>query len=364
MSKPRVLVLGGLGFIGRNLVDHIVQNDLASKVRVVDKKLMAMANLSKREEELFSKVECIQANLCDAEAVKRAFHDDSGDYDIVINLASSTRRSQTDEVYKQGIVELSRVVATEALKHKTTKFIEASTTEVYKPSTKPVSESGDTQPWTGEAKAKLEAEKKLKDLKGLPLIIARVAVTYGPGDVSGLAPRLCIGAVFKKTGQKLEYPSWFEDQKFSTVHVSDVCRALMHLTQHGIVGSVYNIADKFDTDQKKLNAILEKIFNIKTGTINFAQSELSKMLATEDLVNEVNGETGITWLNLLSEQKIDYSPLSPFLFKENLSNNSMSIDGSAIEKTGFSYNHPAVTEDGIRAMLKCYMEEKWFPNIL
>jgi len=88
------------------------------------------------------------------------------------------------------------------------------------------------------------------------------------------------------------------------------------------------------------------------------------MIATEELVNEVNGETGITWLNLLSEKKIDYSPLSPFLFKENLSNNSMSVDGSAIEKTGFNYNHPAVTEEGIRAMLKYYIDEKWFPNIL
>lgn len=62
-TKPRVLVLGGLGFIGKHLVDYIVKNDLASKVRVVDKTMLEMARLSKAEEELFSKVECIQANL-------------------------------------------------------------------------------------------------------------------------------------------------------------------------------------------------------------------------------------------------------------------------------------------------------------
>jgi len=317
--------------------------------------------LFKSEEDMFSKLDCVQANLCDAERVKRVFAD--GKFSLVFNCAAVTRRSQTDEVYKQGIVELASLVAAEALKHKVEKFICVSTCEVYKPSKKPVNESGELGPFTGEGKAELEAENRLKAMKGLPWIVARAGVTYGPGDTTGLAPRLCIGAVFKKTGQKLEYPSWFEDQKFSTVHVEDVCRALWHLSQNGVVGAVYNLADKSDTDQKKLNAILEKIFGIKTGTVNFAQSELSKMIATEELVNEVNGETGITWLNLLTEHKIDYSPLSPFLFKENLSNNSMSIDGSAIEKTGFSYKYPNVEEETIRALLKLYIEEKWFPTI-
>jgi hypothetical protein len=35
-----------LGFIGKNLVEYILQNDLASKVRVVDKKVVSTALLS------------------------------------------------------------------------------------------------------------------------------------------------------------------------------------------------------------------------------------------------------------------------------------------------------------------------------
>ena len=45
-GKPKVLVLGGVGFIGRNFVKYCVDNGLASKVRVVDKKLPATAYLS------------------------------------------------------------------------------------------------------------------------------------------------------------------------------------------------------------------------------------------------------------------------------------------------------------------------------
>lgn len=36
-EKPSVLIVGGLGYIGRWLALHIQQNGLASEVRIVDK---------------------------------------------------------------------------------------------------------------------------------------------------------------------------------------------------------------------------------------------------------------------------------------------------------------------------------------
>lgn len=35
----------------------------------------------------------------------------------------------------------------------------------------------------------------------------------------------------------------------STVHVTDVCRALWHLTSHGKSGDVFNLADKGDSSK-------------------------------------------------------------------------------------------------------------------
>lgn len=63
MSKPRVLVLGGVGFIGRNFVTHLIEKDLASKVRVVDKIIPKTALLTARQQAAFDKAEFVQKNL-------------------------------------------------------------------------------------------------------------------------------------------------------------------------------------------------------------------------------------------------------------------------------------------------------------
>lgn len=360
MSKPRVLVLGGLGFIGKHLVKYLVDNNLASKVRVVDKTMLAMARLGKYFEETFKNVECIQANLITPEGAAKAFTDPEGDYNIVINLAAETKLSQSDSVYADGITKLSTVCGTEALKHKTEKFVQVSTAEVYEPSAKPSNESSPLKPFSGIGKASLKAEESLKGL-GLPLIIVRPSIVYGIGDIRGLAPRFCIAAVYKKTGEKLEYPKWFEEAKINTVHVKDVVKGIWHVVTNSKVGDIFNLSDKNDTDQIKLNAIIHKLFGIETGHLGTLKSEAVKLMNTESLMEEINGEIIPTWVKMIKEAKLDYSPLSPYLDVESLSNKSLGVDGSAIEKTGFSYDFPNLTAEDMKSKLEDAVLEGWFP---
>lgn len=53
-SKPTVLILGGCGFIGRNLVAYLLKNDLCSHIRVVDKVLPSVAFLNGAHKEAFA----------------------------------------------------------------------------------------------------------------------------------------------------------------------------------------------------------------------------------------------------------------------------------------------------------------------
>ena len=97
------------------------------------------------------------------------------------------------------------------------RYIEVSTAFVYKGETKkPATESSDLQPWTRQAKYKLEviknhlgrlpirlahrkicfikAEEEIRKLPGINLVIVRPAVVYGPADFAGLMPRIVCAA--------------------------------------------------------------------------------------------------------------------------------------------------------------------------
>ncbi|KAF8925485.1 hypothetical protein EDD21DRAFT_421460, partial [Dissophora ornata] len=60
---PSVLVLGGVGFIGRHFVAYLVENGLATDIRVVDKALPQTAYVNKRFRAAFDKVEVWQNDL-------------------------------------------------------------------------------------------------------------------------------------------------------------------------------------------------------------------------------------------------------------------------------------------------------------
>lgn len=226
-----------------------------------------------------------------------------------------------------------------------------------------VDESGELKPTTGIGKAKAKSEEGLKKIAGLPLVIVRLAAyVYGNADVKGLSPRLCIAAVYKKTKETLEYPKWFEENKIPTAHISDAVKAIWHLAVNGTAGSVYNVVDKNETDQKKLNVILEKLFGIKTDHLGTLKSEALKLLPIESVLSEINADNTKVWLDMISSAKIEYTPLSPYLDSEVLQNNSYNIDGSAITKTGFTYDHPVVTDQLIRDQTQWAINENWFPS--
>lgn len=68
-------------------------------------------------------------------------------------------------------------------------------------------------------------------------------------------------------------------------------------------------------------------------------------------------------LCLLQEYNLN-TPLSPYLDIELLYNNALSVDGSAIEGIGFSYEQPAVTEALLRESVQYWIDIKAFPPLL
>jgi len=363
MSKPNVLVLGGVGFVGRNFVKYLVDNNLAAKIRVVDKVLPSTAFLGQEHVSAFNNaiVEYMQGNLTSPASISKIFSLEGGKFNLVFNLAAETKYGQTDAVYAEKVLDLSVKVATEAAKQKVDRFIEVSTAQVYEAGKKASKEASKTDPWTALAKYKLKAEEELRKIAGLNLIIVRPAIIYGPGDIFGLAPRIICGAVYQHLGEKMKF-LWTEDLKINTVHVRDVAKALWHLAQKGQVGGIYNLADKADLDQGKFNKVIEKVFGIDTGFLGSVVSNLAKV-NFKAVTEEVNDKHLKPWSELCKASSIVNTPLTPYLDQEVLYNNSLSIDGTAIEETGFKYDHPDLTEALIREEIDYFVQQKLFPPL-
>jgi len=359
-SKPRVVVLGGVGFVGRNLVEFLADHGLVSKIRVADKVLPDLACLSKKQQQLFKSdlVEFKQSNLAREAMVNKVF--DDGPWDFAFNLAGETKLSQTEEVYKENILDVSLTCAKIAAKVGVKRFIEVSTAQVYDAGKKPSDEHDKIKPWTKLAQAKHDAELKLKDVNK-DIIFVRPAVVYGPGDISGITPRIICAAVYKQLGEPMEF-LWDKDLRINTVHVRDVVAALWHLTSNGTPGATYNLADSSESDQGSIGTILETIFKIKTKYMGSLQSKIVTAVAMKTVAETANEKHLKPWSDLCKANNIQNTPLTPYLDEELLYNNSLSVDGSAITKTGFAYKHPKVTEELIREVIQYFVDLDIFPK--
>lgn len=363
-DKPKVLVLGGVGFVGRNFVKYLVDNDLASYIRVVDKVLPPTAFLGKPHQAAFddSRVEFMQGNLTNPTSIAKCFTVEGSKFNLVFNLACETKYSQTVEVYREKILDLKKKLAAEAVKQGVERFIDVSTAQIYEAGKKASKEDSSVKPWTGIAEFCLESEKELQGMAGLNLSILRPAVIYGPGDVNGLSPRLICGAVYKHLDEKMKF-LWGADLRLNTVHVNDVCKALWHVATRCPVGSVFNLADKGDTTQGTVNDFLEKLFHIKTGFLGSVVSNMAK-LNMKNVTEEINDKHLKPWSELCKAHGITNTPLTPYLDQELLYNNSLSVDGSKIESTGFTYDVPQVTEALLREQAQYFIDQNLFPKII
>jgi len=348
--------------VGRNLVQFLIEEDLTSKIRVADKVLPTLAGLSEPQKEVFSKVEFKQVNLSRTQAITKVF-DDEAPFDFVFNLAGETKYSQAEPVYQENIIDVSVCCATEAAKRGVKKFIEVSTAQVYDSGDKPRKETAKIKAWTGIAKAKSKAEEAIKTIHGLNWIVVRPALIYGPGDQTGLMPRLITAAVYKSLGEKMEF-LWDKDLFINTVHVRDVVAALWHLAINGKPGSTYNLADESNTNQGSICPILESLFGIKTGFMGSVKSKMATALAMKTVAETANDKHLKPWSDLCKEHKVSTTSLTPYLDEELLYDNPLSVDGTAILETGFKYSHPKVTQDLVRESLDYHIKNGSFPSKL
>ncbi|KAF5286664.1 hypothetical protein FQR65_LT12495 [Abscondita terminalis] len=365
MEKPSVLILGGCGFIGRNLVSYLLSNNLVKCIRIVDKVPPQVAWLNSVHQDSFNNplVQYKSANLINIDSCKNAFSQTTEVqcWDFAINCAGETKSAQTDPVYKEGILKLSLNCANEAALHKVKRYIEISSGQMFNADKIAHKEDDAVKPWNFIAKWKRQVETELEKIPNLRYTILRPALTYGLGDKSGLMPRLMVAAIYKQLGETMKL-LWNGDLKLNTVHVADVCRAIWFVcNRDDTLGQIYNVVDDGDSTQGSICGLLADIFEIKVDYYgNIVSSAVDLSVAADD----ANDKHLKPWAEACRKDDVHNTPLSPHMDSEILLPKNLYLDPSKLKQLGFDVTFPKPTVDNLKEILRDYVEMKVFPHSL
>eukprot|EP01125_Pyxidicula_operculata_P015925 TRINITY_DN542_c0_g1_i7.p3 TRINITY_DN542_c0_g1~~TRINITY_DN542_c0_g1_i7.p3 ORF type:complete len:163 (-),score=46.31 TRINITY_DN542_c0_g1_i7:51-539(-) len=155
-----------------------------------------------------------------------------------------------------------------------------------------------------------------------------------------------------------------KDMRINTVHANDVAKALWFLTSNGEKGAIFNLVDANDTNQGKINALLEEIYGIKTEFLNAIKMAAASSMGSKFLVGYANDQHLKPFSEACKKYGIMDTPLTPYLDEELIKETPTAVSGDAIVKLGFKYDYPNVTAALLKEVLQDYIDKKYFPKEL
>ena len=258
----KILITGGLGFIGSNFIRHMLTKYPDYKIINFDKMTYAGNPDNVKDIENNPNYSFIKGDICDREAVKAAMKD----CEWVVNFAAESHvdRSIKDasdfaKTNFYGVFILLDVAKELNVK----KFLQISTDEVYGSIENGLFKETDilkpNSPYSAaKAGADLLARSYFKTFN-LPVIITRSANNYGPYQYpEKFIPLFVTNALEDKPlplyGDGLNVRDW--------VYVEDNCKGIDLVLHKGKIGEVYNIGGECEKANieiaKKIVEILGK----------------------------------------------------------------------------------------------------------
>ena len=238
----RILVTGGAGFIGSNLVHKLCELFPKSQIVVFD--LLTYAGNPENLLPVRDKIKFVKGDVANLEDVEKVF-DEFGPFDWVFHLAAESHVDRSiygPQQFVRTNVFGTYVILEVARKRGVGVFIHVSTDEVYGSTKKGYfRESSPLKPSSpysaSKASGDLIAQSYAKTFK-LPVIVTRPSNNYGPYQYPEKFIPLCITNALEDkpipiygTGENVR--DW--------LYVEDCATAHILVAEKGKVGQVYNI---------------------------------------------------------------------------------------------------------------------------
>ncbi len=129
LRPGKILILGGLGFIGKALTEYLFKIDKFSEIIVADKQIPQIAYIPKPwldKYDSYEPLKCKQLDLSKEKSMRELF-EKYAPINYVVNLAAETRKDMTDIDYKERNLNLTQIAAKVSEEYNVKLFIHVST---------------------------------------------------------------------------------------------------------------------------------------------------------------------------------------------------------------------------------------------
>ena len=308
----KIIVTGGLGFIGSNLVDLLIQKNFF--VINIDKISYSSNFYNVKEFKGSRRYKFIKCNIGEDKFKKILLKYKPA---CVFNLAAETHVDRSidnpESFIQSNIVEVYNLLENfkKYSKKFKTKLIHISTDEVYGDVTKGrTSEKYPYQPSSPYAASKAASDHLVSSYVrtyNIPAIITNCSNNYGPKQhPEKLIPKLIYNIINNKAlpiyGKGTNSREW--------IYVKDHCEALLKIFQKGKIGNFYNIGSNKNLSNievcKNLLSYSKKIMNIGSNVkIEFVKDrpghDIRYALNSNKLRKELNWKPKTNFKNGIKE---------------------------------------------------------------
>lgn len=255
MTKNKVLITGGAGFIGSHIVEKLLENNY--NVIIID-------NLSSGSIENIPNSDTIkfyQLNI-EKDDLELVFQKEAPGYVIHLAAQTSVNFSISHPYYDANMNVMASIKLLELCKkYNIRKFITASSAAIYgNPKYLPIDENHPTEPMSQYGLSKLTMEKYIK-LSGIPYIIFRFSNAYGPRQKS--SKESGVVAIFNNAMKNNEPINIYGDgeQIRDFIYVEDIANICIKAINSNVENEIINFSTNKGVSLNQLFKVMKSLYN-------------------------------------------------------------------------------------------------------